>query len=143
MFKLVIFRYSIGIYDALFNRIQWLEIRFSNFLTVSRLLVWVIQLSSINRDSIYGENCLKFTNEMIIFPYVTIIDSSINRENLRKSQNKIFPINGTQLFISVLKILRDFMLNYWNKINILMSHHVYFLAFRITRVFVTLDKLQF
>ena len=38
---------------------------------------------------------------MNIFPYITIIDSSINRENLRKSQNKIFPINGTQLCFSM------------------------------------------
>ena len=56
-------------------------------------------MRSINRDSINGENCLKLTNEIIIFPYVTIIDSSINRENLQESQNKIFPINGTQLYI--------------------------------------------
>ena len=55
-----------------------------------------VQLSSINR-----ENWLKLTNQMIIFPYVSIIDSSINRENLRKSQNKIFPINGTQLYLSL------------------------------------------
>ena len=42
-------------------------------------------------------------NEMNIFPYVTIIKSSINRENLQKSQNKIFPINGTQLYIFITK----------------------------------------
>ena len=41
---------------------------------------------------------LKIQNEMNILPYVTIIDNSINRENFLKSQNKIFPINGTQLY---------------------------------------------
>ena len=63
--------------------------------------VYPIQLNSINRDSIKGEIFLRFQNEMIIFPYITIIDSSINRENLQKSENKIFPINGTQLYLSL------------------------------------------
>ena len=40
-------------------------------------------MNSINRDSINGENCLKLQNEMNIFPYVTIINSSIKRENLK------------------------------------------------------------
>ena len=47
------------------------------------------------------ENFLKIQNETNIFLYVTIIDNSINRENFLKSQNKIFPNNGTQLYISV------------------------------------------
>ena len=37
-------------------------------------------------------------NEMIIFPYITIIERAINRENLRKFQNKIFPFNGVRLY---------------------------------------------
>ena len=36
---------------------------------------------------------------MNIYPYITIVDSSINRENLQKSENKIFPINGSQLYL--------------------------------------------
>ena len=43
---------------------------------------------------------------MNIYPYITIVDSSINRENLQKSQNKIFPINGTQLY--TLKVWSEF-----------------------------------
>ena len=43
-----------------------------------------IQSNAIKGDSIKGENFRKIQNEWIIFPYITIIERAINRENLRK-----------------------------------------------------------
>ena len=42
---------------------------------------------------------------MIIFPYITIIERAINRENLKKLQNKFFPFNGVRLYFKLTKTL--------------------------------------
>ena len=55
-------------------------------------------LNSINRDSTNREFFRKAQNEMNIFPYITIKENSINRENLQKLENNLFPINGIQLY---------------------------------------------
>ena len=59
--------------------------------------VYCIQSNAIKGDSIKGENFRKIQNELIIFPYITIIERAINRENLRKFQNNFFPFNGVRL----------------------------------------------
>ena len=58
----------------------------------------IIQSNAIKGDSLKGENFRKIRNELIIFPYITIIERAINRENLRKFQNKFFPLNGVRLY---------------------------------------------
>ena len=59
-----------------------------------------IQSNAIKGDSIKGENFRKIQNELIIFPYITIIERAINRENLRKFKNKFFPFNGVRLYFN-------------------------------------------
>ena len=51
-----------------------------------------LQSNAIKGDSIKGENFWKIQNELIIFPYITIIERAINRENLRKFQNNFSPL---------------------------------------------------
>ena len=46
----------------------------------------------LQANAIKGENFRKIQNELIIFPYITIIERAINRENLRKFQNKFSPL---------------------------------------------------
>ena len=57
-----------------------------------------LQVSSIKGDAIKIEIFWKINNEMIIFPYITIIKRSTNTENLGKSKNEFVPFNGTQLY---------------------------------------------
>ena len=55
-------------------------------------------LRDAQSNAIKGDNFEKIQNEMIIFPYITIIEGFITRENLRKSQNKIFTFNCDRLY---------------------------------------------
>ena len=57
-----------------------------------------LKSNAIKGDSIKGENFRKIQNEMIIFPYITIIERAINRENLKKLQNKFYPFNGVRQY---------------------------------------------
>ena len=55
------------------------------------------KLYRLQSNAIKGDNFQKIQNEIIIFPYKSIIERAINRENLRKFRNKFVPFNGVRL----------------------------------------------
>ena len=50
-------------------------------------------------NAIEGDNFEKKSNEMIIFPCITVMERSINRDTVQNSQNKFVPFNGVQLLL--------------------------------------------
>ena len=60
----------------------------------------LVQSNPVKGDAIKGDNFEKIENEMIIFPYITIIKRSINRDNLRIFQNIFVPFNRIRLYVT-------------------------------------------